>query len=202
MSTGQEASDDGLYLEAIALLKAWYLQAAGREELAEAAALATVAPDGSPDVRMVLIKAIEHQGLAFYTNCTSVKGQALAHDPRCAVVFHWKSLHRQVRVAGTTVRLDDLECDRYFASRPRLSQLAAWASEQSQPLDDRGLLEARLEEYGRRFADREVPRPPHWVGYQLVPQRLEFWQEEPGRLHRRQLFHREGPCWMSTLLQP
>jgi pyridoxamine 5'-phosphate oxidase len=151
---------------------------------------------------MVLIKAIEPQGLAFYTNCNSRKGQDLAHEPRCAVAFHWKSLHRQVRMTGITCRLDEEASDRYFASRPRLSQLAAWASEQSQPLADRGILEERLKACGQRFANQDIPRPPHWVGYRLVPQRLEFWQEEPGRLHQRHLFQTQGQCWTVTMLQP
>ena len=196
------ATRDPLYLEAIALLRDWQQQAAAQEDLPEAAALATVGPDGGPEVRMVLIKAIEPQGLAFYTNCNSRKGQNLAHEPRCAVAFHWKSLHRQVRVAGTASRLDEQTCDRYFASRPRLSQLAAWASEQSQPLADRGILEERLETCRQRFADQDVPRPPHWVGYQLMPHRLEFWQEEPGRLHQRHLFQHQGQRWTVTMLQP
>lgn len=196
------AMQDPLYLEAIALLKDWQQQAAAQEELAEAAALATIRNDGSPEVRMVLIKAIEPQGLAFYTNCRSRKGQDLAHEQRCAVVFHWKSLRRQVRVAATASRLDDQTCDQYFASRPRLSQLASWASEQSQTLAERSLLEQRLRMYEQRFAHKDVPRPPHWVGYRLMPHRLEFWQEEPGRLHQRHLFEPQGPRWVVTILQP
>ncbi len=198
---------DSLYLEAIALLQSWQQEAARHEELAEAAALATVGDAGDPEVRMVLIKAIDPAGLAFFTNRNSRKGQDLAHQPRCALVFHWKSLHRQVRVAGTTCRLDEEESDRYFASRPRLSQLAAWASEQSQPLAARHLLEQRLEAYEQHFAGQAVSRPAHWVGYRIAPHRLEFWQEEPGRLHRRQLYHcqlshRDRACWESILLQP
>jgi pyridoxamine 5'-phosphate oxidase len=168
----------------------------------EAMALATADTEGQPSVRMVLLKGHSPNGFLFYTNEHSAKGEQLAANPSAALLFHWKSLRRQVRVEGSVERVGAEQADAYFATRARDSQLGAWASDQSQPLDRRETFENRFEEVARRFEGRAVPRPPHWGGYRVIPERIEFWTDRPHRLHERRLFTREGGDWREGLLYP
>ncbi|MDQ0463448.1 pyridoxamine 5'-phosphate oxidase [Caulobacter ginsengisoli] len=187
----------------ISLFETW-LKAAGESEPndANAMALATVDADGLPDVRMVLLKGVDAGGFVFFTNTQSAKGVELAANPKAALLFHWKSLRRQVRVRGPIVPVTDAEADAYFATRARPAQLGAWASEQSRPLPDRFALEKRVAEAGLRFGLGKVTRPPHWSGYRLVPASLEFWRDRPFRLHERLVFTREGQGWGTSRLYP
>jgi pyridoxamine 5'-phosphate oxidase len=166
--------------------------------------LATVGADGAPDARIVLLKGQDSRGLVFYTNFESRKGGELAADSRAALVFHWKSLQRQVRVEGKVAPVSADEADAYFVSRPRLSKIGAWASDQSRPLADRSELERRLAEAEARFPGDDVARPPHWSGFRLVPQRFEFWREMPYRLHDRLVLTRTGEAgdWVPSRLFP
>ena len=168
----------------------------------EAMALATADGSGQPSVRMVLLKGHGPDGFVFYTNEQSAKGEDLAANPRAALLFHWKSLRRQVRVEGKVERVPDAQADVYFATRARDSQLGAWASDQSRRLDSRQTFESRFEEVKRRFEGDDVPRPPHWRGYRVVPARIEFWLDRPHRLHERRLFMRHGEGWTEGLLYP
>ena len=167
-----------------------------------AMALATVDASGQPSVRMVLLKGHDARGFVFYTNLDSRKGNALAACPRAALLFHWKSLRRQIRIEGPVEPVGAEEADAYFASRSRDSQLGAWASEQSRPLESRAVFEARYEEIRARFEGSEVPRPPRWSGYRVVPERIEFWIDRAHRLHERRLFTPEGEGWREGLLYP
>ena len=180
----------------------WFALAATSEPLAETMMLATATPDGRPSVRAVLLKGADSRGFVFYTNLESRKAEELAANPHAALCFHWKSLGRQVRIEGDVVAAAPEEADAYFATRPRDSQLGAWASDQSRPLDARATFEARFEETKRRFEGREVPRPPHWGGYRVVPERIEFWTDRAHRLHERRLFTRSGDSWSERLLYP
>jgi pyridoxamine 5'-phosphate oxidase len=165
-------------------------------------ALATADGAGKPSVRMVLLKGHGPDGFTFYTNEQSRKGEELAANASAALLFHWKSLRRQVRIEGRVQRVPDAEADAYFASRSRDSKLGAWASDQSRPLDSRELFETRFAEVERRFPD-QVPRPPHWGGYRLTPHRFEFWSDRPHRLHERRVFlSREDGGWDEGLLYP
>jgi len=185
------------------LFDEWFTEARAAEANdPEAMALATVDSTGSPSVRIVLLKGHGPDGFTFYTNEQSAKGDQLAQNPRAALVFHWKALRRQVRVEGEIERVADAEADDYFASRSRDSQLGAWASDQSRPLESRELFEERFEEMKRKFEGKEVQRPPHWGGYRVVPRRIEFWTDRPHRLHERRLFVREGNSWSEGLLYP
>lgn len=176
---------------------------AGEPWDAAAAALATVDEHGAPTVRFVLVKHADETGLRFYTNRESDKGRHLARDPRAALAFHFVTTGVQMRFEGIVRELSDEESDRYFAERPRLSQLGAWASEQSRPLESRSVLEARLAGAERRFEGRPVPRPPYWGGYALVPSRAEHWVEGAFRLHERTRFERRADgSWSSVLLFP
>jgi|SRR5271154_3162096 len=166
-----------------------------------AAALATATQDGSPNVRMVLMKGADERGFAFYTNAESQKGIELKENPRAAMCFHWKSLRRQVRITGTVTELPAAEADRYFHSRTRLSQLAATASQQSRELTTREALEARVKELNAAFPE-EIPRPGYWKGFVLRPERIEFWKNREGRLHDRLLFTRSGDKWRKERLYP
>ena len=168
-----------------------------------AMALATSAEDGAPSLRMVLLKGHDERGFVFYTNSMSRKGRELATNPKASILFHWKSLRRQVRAEGEVEPVAPDEADSYFATRSRDSQLGAWASDQSQPLDRRETFEARYQEMRKRFEGAGVPRPPHWWGYRLVPERIEFWTDKAHRLHERRLFTRiEGSGWSEGLLYP
>ena len=168
-----------------------------------AMALATVDARGQPAVRMVLMKGHDERGFVFYTNIDSRKGSDLAANPRAALLFHWKSLRRQVRVEGPVEPVSAEEADAYFATRGRDSQLGAWASEQSRPLDSRATFEARFAEMTARFEGSAVPRPPRWSGYRVKPERIEFWNDRAHRLHERRLFTPDGAGgWREGLLYP
>jgi pyridoxamine 5'-phosphate oxidase len=179
-------------------------QAVDRAVLPEPTAmtLATVGRDGQPSARLVLLKALDARGFVFYTNLRSRKGRDLEANPRAALTFHWQPLEVQVRIEGRAEPVDDREADEYFATRPRGSQIGAWASDQSEELASAAALDARFAEEERRFAGREVPRPPHWSGYRVIPERIEFWRNRPSRLHERRLFVRDGHTWKETLLNP
>lgn len=189
----------------IALFAEW-LQAAKAAEPNDphAMTLATVDDAGMPDARMVLLKDVDARGFTFYTNQESAKGVELAAHPAAALVFHWKSLRRQVRVRGLVEPVSEAESDAYFASRARSSQIGAWASDQSRPAPDRFALEKRVAEFGLKFGLGKVPRPPHWGGYRVVPVQLEFWRDRPFRLHERLVFTRSAPtaAWTTTRLFP
>ncbi len=186
-----------------ALFDAWFAEAQASEPNdPNAMALATADADGQPSVRMVLLKGHGPEGFVFYTNREGRKAGDLAANPHAALLFHWKSLRRQVRVEGAVSHASDAESDAYFASRSRDSQLGAWASDQSRPLDARATFEARFEAVMARFEGGEVPRPPHWGGYRVAPERLEFWQDRAHRLHERRLFMRSESGWTEGLLYP
>jgi pyridoxamine 5'-phosphate oxidase len=170
--------------------------------LPESMALATVGASGAPAARVVLYKGRSGAGLSFFTNYNSRKGAELKQNPRAAAVFHWPSLRRQVRIEGRVEKLAEEESDRYFATRPRESQLGAWASEQSQPLESRAQLRAALQRYSERYRGQAIPRPPHWGGYRLMADHFEFWLAHDARLNDRFAFSREGEGWARRLLAP
>lgn len=187
----------------LALFDAWFAEAKAAEPNdPEAMALATAAADGQPSVRMVLLKGFGPQGFDFYTNLDSRKGDELAANPKAALLFHWKSLRRQIRVEGPVEPLSEADADAYFASRARDSQIGAWASDQSRPLAARELFEQRCEDVRKRFDTEDIPRPPRWGGFRVVPVAIEFWSDRPHRLHERRLFTRIDSGWDEGLLYP
>ncbi len=167
-----------------------------------AAALGTVGEDGMPAVRMILVKGVDARGFVFYTNFESRKGQHLLAQPKAALLFHWKSLRRQIRIEGEVHRVSDAEADAYFDSRPRDSRIGAWASQQSRPLNSRFELEKKAAEFGLKYAIGAIPRPPYWSGFRVVPRLIEFWQDGAFRLHDRLVYHREGESWRTERLYP
>jgi pyridoxamine 5'-phosphate oxidase len=187
-----------------ALFGAWLAEATVSEPNDPTAmALATVDKAGLPDVRMVLLKGFDHRGFAFYTNLESRKGRQLAANSSAAVCFHWKSLRRQVRIRGAVEPVTSAEADEYFDSRPRLSRIGAWASKQSQPLESRFALEKAVAGYTARFGIGTIPRPPHWSGFRIVPEEIEFWRDGAFRLHDRRRFSRvENGAWIGVSLFP
>ena len=185
------------------LFEEWFAEARLAEPNdPEAMALATVDPAGRPSVRMVLLKAHDQRGFVFYTNSLSDKGRSLAANPNAALLFHWKSLRRQVRIEGPVEPVAAEQADAYFATRSRQSQLAAWASDQSRPMASRSTFEGRYQALVEQYESRDVPRPPHWWGYRVAPERIEFWIDRAHRLHERRLFTRSGGGWREELLYP
>lgn len=187
----------------IALFERWYAEAsAAHAPQVDAMTLATATPEGVPSARVVLLKGVDDRGFRFFTNEHSRKARELLANPHAALVWLWAPLERQVRVTGTVRQLSPQESDAYFATRPRGSQLGAWASEQSEPLADRAELEARWSELEARYAGGEVPRPPHWGGFLVTPLEIEFWQGRPDRLHDRFRYLRIDNAWDRARLQP
>jgi pyridoxamine 5'-phosphate oxidase len=186
-----------------ALFAAWFAEAS-RSEPGDpnAMTLATATADGVPSARTVLLKGHDSRGFVFYTNTLSRKGGELGGNPRAALLFHWKSLQRQIRIEGAVESVTAAEADAYFATRPRISRLGAWASDQSRPLESRAVLEARLAEMEARYPGEHIPRPPHWSGYRVVPFRFQFWKAHPHRLHDVTQFLRDGGHWVAGKVFP
>lgn len=187
----------------LVIFKAWLAEAEHSEPNdASAMALATADEHGMPSVRIVLLRGVDQRGFVFYTNLKSAKGAQLGINPRAALCFHWKSLNRQVRVEGSVEQVSSREADAYFASRPRGSQIGAWASRQSRQLSGRDELERRVREYETEFEGRSVPRPPYWSGYRVFARRIEFWEQGEFRLHTRRAWTRDATGWSVELLYP
>ena len=187
----------------IALIQEWFGHATASEPNDPGAmALATVGADGSPDVRIVLLRGVDQRGMVFFTNLQSAKGGQLEQNPEAALCLHWKSLRRQIRVRGRVEKVSAAEADAYFAGRPREARIGAWASRQSQPLSSREALDAAVAETAAQYPDERVPRPDFWSGFRVIPQEIEFWAEGPFRLHQRMLFTRKGKGWAAGLLYP
>jgi pyridoxamine 5'-phosphate oxidase len=201
LTTGDFTAAD----EPFALFAAWMEQATASEPRDPTAmTLATVDADGMPNARMVLLKGADERGFVFYTNRGSQKGRELDASAKAALVFHWKSLNKQVRIRGTVEPVSDAEADAYFATRAKQAQIGAWASKQSQPLESRLAFEKAVARYAAKYAIGTVPRPPYWSGYRIVPLLIEFWQDRPFRLHDRIEFRRDAPGspWRKTRLYP
>jgi pyridoxamine 5'-phosphate oxidase len=193
----------GMSDDPFTLFDSWYAEARESEPNdPNAVALATADAEGRPSVRMVLLKGHGPDGFVIYTNRESRKAGELAANPQGALLFHWKSLRRQIRIEGPVTHATDAESDAYFASRGRDSRIGAWASDQSRPLDSRETFERRVAEMTAQFEGQDVPRPPHWGGYRIVPTRIEFWQDRAHRLHERRVFTRDGGSWTEGLLFP
>jgi pyridoxamine 5'-phosphate oxidase len=191
--------------EPFRLFAAWFAEAKRAEPVnPDAMALATIDANGLPNARMVLLKGFDERGFVFYTNFDSVKGRELGGSPKAALTFYWKSLQRQVRARGDVETVATEEADAYFATRSRMAQIGAWASKQSEELESRLAFEKAVARYTAKFGVGSVPRPPHWSGYRVKPQEIEFWQERPFRLHDRIVFHRAtaGAPWSKTRLYP
>lgn len=187
----------------LALFAAWFAEASQNEPIdPNAMTMASCTPEGLPSARIVLMKDYDARGFVFYTNKESRKGGELNANRHAALLFHWKSLRRQVRIEGQVEDVTNAEADAYYATRARNSRLGAWASIQSRPLPERAELERRLAEMDTRYPGEAIPRPPHWSGYRVVPQRFEFWQDMPFRLHDRTIFTPDGNGWVSSKLYP
>lgn len=190
-------------LNPIKLFEIWFEEAEAKElDVPNAMSLSTANSSGRVSSRMVLLKAYDQRGFVFYTNTGSRKGRDIRENKSVALLFHWKSLKRQVRITGAAEQVDEEEADIYFASRSRGSQAGAWASKQSDHLQSRYLLEESIREFEKNFADKAIPRPPFWTGYRVVPREIEFWEEEDFRLHNRILYSLEGSAWSKSLLYP
>ncbi len=203
----QANADETLFQaeEPFALFEAWMADARRTEPNdPNAMALATVDQDGLPDVRMVLLKGVDPRGFVFYTNTESAKGVQLSGTPKAALLFHWKSLRRQIRIRGPVETVTGEEADAYFASRARDSRIGAWASQQSRPMEGRFALEKRIAEFGLKHAIGDIPRPPQWSGYRVLPLSVEFWRDRPFRLHDRLSFRRQDlqAPWATSRLYP
>jgi pyridoxamine 5'-phosphate oxidase len=186
-----------------ALFQDWMADATkGEINDPNAVCLATATPDGRPSARMVLLKGVDARGFVFYTNLESRKGGELAANPFAALCFHWKTLQRSIRVEGAVEAVSEADADAYYASRARTSRLGAWASKQSRPLESRFALEKAVAEYGLKYAVGDIPRPPFWSGFRVLPARIEFWRDMPFRLHERRVFHRDGAAWRLEALYP